>query len=183
MQSKASTVAEYVASLPEDRRRAIEAVRAEINRRLPEGYEEGMLYGMIGWYVPHRLFPAGYHCDPSKPLAFAGLASQKGAMSVYLMCIYGDAAHRGWFASEWQKTGKQLDMGKSCIRFKRLDDLPLALIGEAIARVPVDMWVSRYAQFRAEHVPTPRKVIQARVAEKKKAAKQAAAKRKPAPRR
>jgi hypothetical protein len=142
--AKPEGVDAYIAALPEDRREAIETVRREINRRLPEGYEEGIQYGMIGWYVPHRLFPAGYHCDPKQPLPFASLASQKGYMSLYLMCIYGSDEHRAWFEAAWAKTGKKLDMGKSCVRFKTLDDLALDVIGQAVARVPVDTYVQRY---------------------------------------
>ena len=95
-----------------------------------------MQYGMICYAVPHRLFPAGYHCDPSKPLCYGGLASQKNYMSVYLMCIYGDQDHAKWFREAWKKSGKKLDAGKGCIRFKKVDDLPLDVIGEAIRRVP-----------------------------------------------
>ncbi len=101
-----------------------------------------MQYGMIGYYVPHRVYPAGYHCDPKQPLPFAGLASQKNYMAVYLMCVYSDEKHAEWFRREWAKTGKKLDMGKSCIRFKKLDDLPLELIGKAIARVPAKRYIA-----------------------------------------
>src|SRR5579862_2483657 len=111
MQSKAATVPAYLASLPADRRAAVEAVRKVILKNLDKDYEEGMLYGMIGYYVPHRIFPAGYHCDPTKPLCFAALASQKNALSVYLMCIYGDEAHAKWFKEAWAKSGKKLDAG------------------------------------------------------------------------
>ena len=134
MRSRPSTVAEYLAALPPERRAAIETVRAEINRRLPAGYEEGIAYGMIGWCVPHSRFPAGYHCDPSKPLGLAALASQKGYMSLHLMSIYGSAPLRQWFEAEWRKRGKKLDMGKACVRFKKLEDLALDVIGEAIRR-------------------------------------------------
>jgi hypothetical protein len=140
--SKAQTVAEYLAELPAERRAAITAVRAVILKNLDKDYEEGMQYGMIGYYVPHRVFPAGYHCDPKQPLPFAGLASQKNHMAVYLMCVYGDGKHAEWFRKEWAKTGKKLDMGKSCIRFKKLDDLPLELIGKAIARVPAKKYIA-----------------------------------------
>ena len=140
----ATTVNAYLASLPEERRKAISKVRAAVNKALPKGYEEGMQYGMIGWYVPHRIYPDGYHCDPKQPVPFAGLASQKNYMSLYLMCIYGDDGHRKRFEEEWQKTGKRLDMGKSCIRFKKLDDLPLDVVTKAIARVPVDKFLAHY---------------------------------------
>ncbi len=144
MQSKATTVKQYLAELPPDRRAAIQAVRAVILDNLDKDYEEGMQYGMIGYYVPHRVFPAGYHCDPRQPLCFAGLASQKGHMSLYMMCEYGAGAGEDWFRKAWARTGKKLDMGKCCIRFKKLDDLPLDLIGEAIRRVPAKAYIKRY---------------------------------------
>ena len=148
MQSKASTVADYLASLPEDRRAAISAVRDVILKNLDTDYEEGMNYGMIGYYVPHRVYPPGYHCDPKQPLPFAGLASQKNHMSLYLMsvycgCVQGTPAgsHARWFRDEWAKTGKKLDMGKACIRFRRIEDLPLELIGKAVKRVPAKAYI------------------------------------------
>jgi len=144
MQSKATTVDEYLAELPEDRREAISAVRETILRNLAEGFEEGMQYGMIGYYVPHRLYPPGYHCDPKEPLNFAALASQKNYMSVYLGCVYGSEDEASWFREAYLATGKKLDMGKSCIRFKRLSDLPLELIGEAIARSTVESHITQY---------------------------------------
>ena len=109
MQSKATTVEEYLAELPEDRRAAIQAVRKVILKNLDKGYEEGMQYGMIGYYVPHKVYPAGYHCDPKQPLPFASLASQKNHMAVYLM---GSQKHQEWFRKDWAKTGKKLDVGK-----------------------------------------------------------------------
>jgi hypothetical protein len=115
-----------------------------IRKNLGKGYAEGMQYGMIGYYVPHTIYPAGYHCDPKQPLPFAGLASQKNYMSLYLMSIYESPEHEPWFRQEWAKTGKKLDMGKSCIRFKKLEDLPLDLIGKAIARFPVDKYIAHY---------------------------------------
>jgi hypothetical protein len=144
MISKATTVKQYLAELPADRRAAIEAVRKVILKNLDADYEEGMQYGSIAYYVPHKVYPPGYHCDPKQPLPFAGLASQKQHMAVYLMCIYGDTDEDAWFRSEWAKTGKKLDMGKSCIRFKKLDDLPLELIGRAIARVPAMKYIKHY---------------------------------------
>lgn len=145
----AATVNAYLAGLPEERRKAISKVRAAVNKALPKGYREGMQYGMIGWFVPHSLYPNGYHCDPKQPVPFAGLASQKSYMSLYLMCIYGDEEHRKRFEEEWRKTGKRLDMGKSCIRFKGLDDLPLDVVTKAIARVPVDKFLSHYETMLA----------------------------------
>jgi len=143
MQSKAQTVNDYLAELPDDRRAAIEAVRKVIRKNLPKGYEEGMQYGMIGYHVPHKLYPAGYHCDPKQPLPFAGLASQKNYMSVYLMC-YLDEKMDKWLRQAWAKSGKKLDMGKCCIRFKKVDDLALDVVGEAIARVPLAEFIKLY---------------------------------------
>jgi hypothetical protein len=146
MQSKATTVAAYLASLPEDRRAAIEAVRKVILKNVDRDIEEGMQYGMIGYYVPHRVFPAGYHCDPKQPLPYAGLASQKGSMSLYMMSLYvgtgGENAK--WFIGAWAKTGKKLDMGKSCIRFKKVEDLALDVIAEAFRRVPSKAYIATY---------------------------------------
>ena len=141
MQSNATTVEQYLSGLPEDRRHAIEAVREVILKNLDQDYEEGMQYGMIGYYVPHRVYPAGYHCDPKQPLPFAALASQKNYMSLYLMCVYGESPLAKWFREEWAKTGKKLDMGKSCVRFKKLDDLALEVIAETIKRVPAKTYV------------------------------------------
>jgi hypothetical protein len=155
MTSQAKTVAEYLAELPEDRRAAISAVRDVILKNLPKGYEEGMQYGLIGYFVPHSIFPAGYHCDPKQPLPFAGLGSQKNHMAVYLMCVYGSQEQENWFREEYAKTGKKLDMGKSCVRFKKLDDLPLELIGKVIARVPVEKYVASYQEARAQSSRKP----------------------------
>jgi len=153
MQSKAKTVEAYLAGLPADRREALEAVRAVVLRNLPKGYEEGMQYGMIGYYVPHSVYPPGYHCDPKQPLPFASLASQKNHMAIYLMCIYSDPEHEAWFRAAWAKTGKKLDMGKSCVRFKKLDDVPLAVVGQTIQRVPVKKYIDRYEALK----PSPEK--------------------------
>jgi len=144
MISKAATVKAYLASLPEERRAAMSQVREVILKNLDPEFEEGMQYGMIGYFVPHSIYPPGYHCDPSKPLSFAGLASQKNHLSLYLMCIYSDAKQQAWFRKEWAKTGKKLDMGKSCIRFKKVEDLALPVIAKAIARVPARKYLKTY---------------------------------------
>lgn len=144
MTSKAKTVKEYLASLPADRSAAISAVREVILKNLDKDYAEGMQYGMIGYAVPHSVYPPGYHCDPKQPLPFAGLASQKNHMAVYLMCVYLHGATADWFQQEWAKTGKKLDMGKSCIRFKKIEDLALDVIGKAIARVPAKKYIAHY---------------------------------------
>jgi hypothetical protein len=145
VKSDATTVKEYLDSLPEERRKAISAVRREIRRRLPTGYQEGMQYGMIGYYVPLRRFPETYN---GQPLGFAALASQKNYMAVYLNNIYADPKLQRWFEQQYRATGKRLDMGKSCVRFKRLDDLPVELIGEAISKTPVDDFIAQYEDAR-----------------------------------
>ena len=112
MQSKAATVEAYLAGLPEDRRQALEAVRKVVLKNLDKDYEEGIQYGMIGYYVPHRVHPPGYHCDPKQPLPFAGLASQKNYMSLYLMCIYGDSEHAEWFRRSLGQDRQEARHGK-----------------------------------------------------------------------
>ncbi len=148
MISKAKTVQAYLQELPEDRKKAISKVRKIIRMRLPKGYAEVMQYGMITYVVPLRLYPQGYLNDKNRPLPYVGLASQKNYMAVYLMCIYGPEGK--WFEIEYKKTGKKLDMGKCCIRFKKIEDLPLELIGDAVARVPVETFIERYEAGRAK---------------------------------
>ena len=148
MQSKATSVEQYLSGLPAERRAALEAVRRVLLDNLDKDYEEGMQYGMIGYYVPHRVFPAGYHCDPKQPLPFAGLAAQKNHMALYLMCVYGHGPLAEWFREAWEKTGKKLDMGKACIRFKKVEDLALDVIGAAVQRVPVKKYVDSYVELR-----------------------------------
>ncbi|MBI5763745.1 MAG: DUF1801 domain-containing protein [Planctomycetes bacterium] len=144
MQSKATTVKEYLAELPADRRAAVSAVRDVILKNLDKDFEEGMTYGMIGYYVPHRIYPNGYHCDPRQPLPFAGLASQKNHMSLYVMSLYSNSDEEKRFRAAWAKTGKKLDMGKCCIRFKKLDDLPLNIIADMFRRTSVKQWIAYY---------------------------------------
>ena len=163
MAAKPTSVKEYLDGLPEDRRKAIRKVRSAVNKGLPKGYKEGLQYGMIGWFVPHSIFPDGYHCDPKQPVPFVGLASQKNYMSLYLMCIYGDEKQRKRFEKEWARTGKKLDMGKSCVRFKRVEDIPLGVITKAVAGVPVDAFLAQYEKVIS---PTSKKARR-----KKKAAK------------
>ena len=147
MQSKVTTVDAYLQSLPPDRREALNGVRDVILKNLDHKYEEGMQYGMIGYYVPHSVYPKGYHCDPKQPLPFAALGSQKNYMSLHLMPVYFGSAddragkHAEWFREAWGRTGKKLDMGKACIRFKKLEDLPLDVIGEAVRRVPAALYI------------------------------------------
>lgn len=180
MQSKAKTVDEYLKELPADRRQGVELVRQVILDNLDPAYEEGMQYGMIGYYVPHSLYPAGYHCDPRQPLPFACLASQKNHLSLYLTSIYGSEKLRKQFLADWAKTGKPLDMGKSCIRFKKVEDLALEAIGRAIRDLPA----RKYIEFYESAIPeAKRKKAAGRakaVAPQKKAAKKkSAVKKKP----
>lgn len=147
MQSTATTVDEYLASLPPDRRAALTAVREVILQNLDAGYEESMQYGMIGYGVSRRVHPAGYHCDPSKLVPFAALASQKGYMSLYLMSVYTGSEEERWFREAWARSGKKLDMGKCCVRFKKLEGLDLEVVGEAIRRVPATAYVERYLEL------------------------------------
>ena len=172
MQSKATTVRQYLAELPPDRRSAIDTVRRTIVKSLPKGYAEGMQYGMIGYYVPHSLYPPGYHCDPRQPLPFAALASQKNHMAVYLMCVYGDPAHEAWLRAAWTRSGKKLDMGKSCIRFKKLEDVPLDVIGRAVGRVPVKAFIARYeSAFKSAGIPRRKKTAKKKTAVRRTATK------------
>ncbi len=150
MQSKAKTVAQYLKELPPDRREIVARVREVILENLDDAFEEGMQYGMIGYYVPHSVFPDGYHCDPKQPLPFAGLASQKNHLAVYLMAIYSESAEENWFRREWTKTGKKLDMGKCCVRFKKLEDVALDVIGQAIQRVSARDYIDYYVRVRQE---------------------------------
>jgi len=149
MKSSAKTVSEYLASLPADRRAGIEAVRKVILKNLDKDYEESMLWGMIGYSVPHRVWPLGYHCDPKKPLLMGALSSQKNNLTVYLMSVYSDKAERAWFQKAWAKTGKRLSMGGCCIRFRTVEDAALDVIGEAIRRTPAKAYVENYVKILA----------------------------------
>jgi hypothetical protein len=188
MQSTATTVAKYLAELPPDRRAAISAVRDVILKNLDRDYEEGMQYGMIGYYIPHRVYPAGYHCDPKQPLPFAGLASQKSHMSLYLMGLYIGIVdgkpgneHTAWFQDAWKKTGKKLDMGKACVRFKKLDDVPLAVVGESIRRIPAKSYIKNYEAVLSTMKSKKPAATKTTTATKKSAAtKKPAAAKKPA---
>src|ERR1043165_3292694 len=145
----ASTVAQYLAALPADRRVLFRSVRKVINHNLPNGYEEGMQFGMIGWYVPLSLYPAGYGENPKVPLPLVALASQKSGMVLHFLCFYGHPTLSTWFTSEYKKSGKKLDMGKGCVRFKSLEDLALDVAGPTIARVPVEEHIANYKAARA----------------------------------
>lgn len=144
MQSKAKSVAEYIASLPSDQREVLAAVRTVILANLDGGFQEAMQYGMVGYAVPHSRYPAGYHCDPKQPLPFAALAAQKNYFALHLMGLYMNPSELKWFTQAWKATGKKLDMGKACVRFKKLDDVALDVVGEAFRRVSADAWIATY---------------------------------------
>jgi uncharacterized protein YdhG (YjbR/CyaY superfamily) len=145
--SKATTVAGYLAELPPDRRKTISAVRAVVRKSLPEGYKESIGYGMICYSVPLSKYPDS--CN-GQPLCYAALAAQKNYCALYLMNVYGDAPTAKAFRDGFKKAGKRLDMGKSCVRFKTADDLPLDVIGKTIAATPVKTFIERYERVRAK---------------------------------
>ncbi|MGE0001713.1 MAG: DUF1801 domain-containing protein [Fimbriimonadaceae bacterium] len=156
MTSAATSVADYLAELSDDRREAIEAVRQVILKNLPKGIEEQMQYGMIGYAVPHSRYPFGYHCDPKQPLPFAGLASQKNHMAVYLFCIYTDESACQTFVKDAQAEGKKLDMGKGCIRFKKLSDFPLDALAKVLKSVTLEEFIAHYESGLPEKIRAKR---------------------------
>lgn len=153
MQSKATTPDEYLEELPDDRRLAMQKLRNIALKNLPEGFKEVMSYGMLGYVVPHEIYPAGYHCTPKLPLPFFNIASQKNSINIYHMMVYSNKDLHGWFVSEFPKhCNSKLDMGKSCIRFKKMDDIPYELIGELLSKVTVKQWIERYESiFKKEN--------------------------------
>ncbi len=144
----ASTVTEYLATLPADRRDALNEVRRGINRALPPGYQEGIQFGMISWFVPLSTYPAGYGGNPKQPLTVISLASQKSHMALHMICFYGQPALLEWFNAQYGKSGKKLDMGKGCLRFKALQDLALDVIESTLARLPVSEYAAGYQTMR-----------------------------------
>ena len=145
MTSEAKNPDEYISSLPEERKIYMEKLRNVILKNLPKGFEEGMNYGMMGYYVPHAIYPKGYHCKPSDPLPFMGFASQKNTINFYHMGIYANKDLYDWFVAEYPKySTRKLDMGKSCIRFKKFEEIPFDLIGELVTKVSVEDWISTY---------------------------------------
>jgi Domain of unknown function (DU1801) len=143
--SNAATVQDYLDGLPEERRAVVAAVREVIVRHLPAGYRECMNWGMISYEIPLERYPNTYN---GQPLSYVGLAAQKNHFALYLMCVYGDAGQEAWLREEFKKAGKKLDMGKSCVRFRKLDDLPLDVIGRVVARTPPDKYIARYEASR-----------------------------------
>lgn len=156
MQRQAAAVEQYIDSLPDDRREVVAGLRKAINKNLPKGFEEVISSGMIGWVVPHSLYPDGYHCDPKTPLPFINLASQKSHIALYHMGVYSSPEVLDWFNAEWPKhSAKKLNMGKSCIRFKKPEDVPVALIGELASKISPQEWIELYEATKP--VPKGRK--------------------------
>jgi uncharacterized protein YdhG (YjbR/CyaY superfamily) len=142
-----TTVEEYIAALPLERKKTFEEIRKTIKKHLPKGFKECIAYNMVGYVVPLSVYPDGYHCNPKLPLGFMALASQKNAISLHHMGIYGDPKLTKWFTDEYDKTGiGKLDMGKGCIRFKNMEKIPYQLIGELCSKITVEDWIKRYEQ-------------------------------------
>jgi uncharacterized protein YdhG (YjbR/CyaY superfamily) len=151
MQSKAQSVDTYMSELPEERKAPMQRLREVFKANLPEGFTEEMSYGMIGYVVPHSIYPKGYHCSPELPLPFVNIASQKNFIAVYHMGIYSDENLLNWFVEEFPKHSKaKLDMGKSCIRFKKMDQIPYELLGELLTKMTVNQWIERYDSVLAK---------------------------------
>ncbi len=148
MQSKSNTVNDYLKEISAERIEYFNKLRETILKNIPKGFEECMAYGMIGYVVPHKLYPAGYHCDPKIPLPFVSVASQKNFVALYHMGIYASPELLKWFVDEYPKHCKsKLDMGKSCIRFKKAEDIPFKLIGELMKKITVKDWISKYEEL------------------------------------
>ena len=145
MKYEASSPEEFISKIPEERKPVLQKMRDVILANLPAGFEETMSYGMIGYVVPHSIYPDGYHCTPELPLPFMNIASQKNFVALYHMGIYANEDVLKWFQTEFPKHCKRkLDMGKSCIRFKYLDDIPYELIGELTRKITVQNWIDTY---------------------------------------
>jgi len=144
MPAKPTTVPQYLAALPKDRRDALQAVRRVIRDNIDSGFKEGIQYGFPGYFVPHSVYPQGYHCDPTEPLPFVGIASQKNHMGLYLFCIYTSADEKKRFVDAWKATGKKLDMGASCVRFKKIEDVPLDVLAKTIKRIKLKKFIASY---------------------------------------
>jgi len=147
MKANGTTVEEILANLPEDRLEPFNKLHKVIVDHLPKGFEAAISYGGLGYVIPHSLYPDGYHCKPSEPLPFAGLASQKGSINFYHMGIYADSVLHDWFVEEYPKYSKQkLDMGKSCIRFKKMEEIPYDLIGQLMQKMTAQDWINKYEE-------------------------------------
>lgn len=145
MQYQANTVDHYISQLPEDRQGPVQKLRETVGRNLPKGFEEGISYKMIGFYVPHSVYPDGYHCNPKDPLPFINIASQKNFVALYHSGLYASTELYNWFVAEYPKhCNYKLDMGKSCVRFKKMEDIPFDLIGTLCAKMNLDEWITLY---------------------------------------
>lgn len=145
MTYEAETPKEYIEQLPKERQEAIQKLRTVIKNNLPKGFKEGILYKMIGYFVPLSTYPNGYHCQPGTPLHFINIASQKNSVNLYHSGIYSNPELLNWFVAEYPKHCKRkLDMGKSCIRFKKMEEIPFDLIGELCSKITVDEWITMY---------------------------------------
>ena len=144
MQPIPDVVSEYLQALNTSRAEMLVALRDEISRNIDPRFNEGIQYGMPSWFVPHSIYPAGYHCAPKEPVPFIALASQKNHVGLYLFCIYCDAEEQQRFVDEWKKTGLRLDMGKACIRVRRMDEIPFDVIGRAVKRISVEKFLTAY---------------------------------------
>lgn len=174
MKIAAASVDAYLDQLPEDRREAIEAIRRVILDNIDSPFEEGIQYGMVGYFLPHSVYPAGYHANPAEPLPFASIASQKNHIGLYLFCVYMDDEIQEWFREAWKASGRKLDMGKSCVRVKKLDDVPLDVLGELFARIDARSFVERYEAVRAGGEKKRNSGAKRRPVKKKSARKRAA---------
>jgi len=145
MKIEANSPEEYIAQLPEERKAPMERLRKLLTEKLPEGFSESMSYGMIAFGVPHSIYPAGYHCKPEEPVPFISIASQKNNIALYHMGLYADPELTLWFQEEYKKiVGKKADMGKSCIRLKKIEQIPFDLIEELITKITVKDWINTY---------------------------------------
>lgn len=154
MKQTGTTPEEIIANAPEERKAALNQLRSVILDNLPEKFKEGISYGMIGYVIPHEIYPAGYHCDPKLPLPFMSFASQKNFIAFYHMGMYSKPELLNWFQEEYKRrVPRKLDMGKSCVRFKKPEDIPFDLIGELVAKMSADEWINTYETL----LKTPRK--------------------------
>jgi uncharacterized protein YdhG (YjbR/CyaY superfamily) len=145
MQYKATSVEDYINQVSEERKNALYKLRITIQKNLPNGFEEGIQYGMISYFIPHSIYPNGYHCNPKEPLPFISFASQKNSINLYHMGIYALPKIYNWFVNEYPKhSSRKLDMGKSCVRFKKLEDIPFNLIAELSNKITVKEWIKVY---------------------------------------
>lgn len=173
VQSKAKTVSEYLAGLSKDQRPIVEALREVVRANLDPVFTERMQYGMVGWSVPHSVYPAGYHCDPEQPLPYLCLAAQKNYVALHLFCIYIDEGEVERFQTAWKRTGKKLDMGKACVRFKKLEDVALDVVGDTIRRMDAKRFIAAYEKVLGARKPAARKKAARKGATPEGAAKKA----------